>query len=153
MHLIWTIGNRGEGGRRAGATTGAAAAAAAATCRFPEGRGLELDCSSSNGESAARPTCSPPPISSLNHLLSTTPLCPPSLMKAYLGGDVPSGPLWESRGGFCWLSPLVPSGRPPAGSWSRKGGSTPAPGASGASRGRTTPASSSYFLPQHFSPH
>ena len=152
MHLIWTIGNGGEGGRRAGATTGAAAAAA--TCRFPEGRGLELDCSSSNGESAARPTCSPhpSPAASLNHLQSATPLCPPILDESLPWRDVPSGPLWESRGGFCWLSPLVPSGRPPAGSWSRKGGSTPAPGASGASRGRTTPASPSY-LPQHFSPH
>ena len=86
------------------------------------------------------------------------PTLSPILDESLPWRDVPSGPLWESRGTLCWLSPLVPSGRPPAGSWSRKGGSTPAPPvevepASGASRGRTTPASSSYFLPQHFSPH
>ena len=31
-------------------------------------------------------------------------------MKVYLGAMWP-GPLWESRGAFCWLSPLVPLAR------------------------------------------
>ena len=92
----------------------------------------------------------PSPAVSLNHLQSTTPLCPPTLDESLPWRDVPWSPLRVTR---CLLLLVTTGPLWPPTSWQLVEERRLHPRPARASRGRTTPASSSYFLPQHFSPH
>ena len=154
-----------DGATTAGAAEAAAAAAAAAVaaCRFQEGRGQELDCCSS-GESPARPDIAnaqpihTTPVFSpqLSHSTLFNPCVQPhsALMKAYLGWMCLGPPLGVTRCLLLVVTTGPLTGSPPAASWRRKGGSTPAQRPARArasfSRGRPAqPAPPSYLNTSH----